>query len=255
MRFTWLLLPWLLLTACGENTQDEDTTPPVSPAFAVKSADTTQTESGIDAAPNGIQLEWTFVDDPADDLEGVRIYRSEHPDSTFLPLEEFGAPRLVPANLTWYIDNDAEVLPQEETGPRRFYYYLRAIDTSGNLSEASDSASYRLWYPPENLGFTLAESTYNCHIELYSQDLSIDGLLLKFSDGHFYRCLPLMDDLTQVIDYTLAVEELPQPVHPDSLRLRVDIIVPDEIETDTPSNPGGYNLSGSESDWIGLISL
>ncbi|MBL7033174.1 MAG: hypothetical protein ISR91_03425 [Candidatus Delongbacteria bacterium] len=243
-----LLLLLLLLTACARSTQDEDTTPPAPPQFTTRGSDTLQVESGIDAAANGIFLEWDFGIAPPTDLLGVQLYRSPYPDSAFQPLEEFGAPLVVEATATSYIDNSPALLPLEPTGPLRHWYFLRAVDNSGNLSGPSDTASYRLWYPPENIELSSDGENYNCHIELYSLDLSITGVLVKLSDGHFFRCITLAEQLLQVMDFSLPLSEL-QPVHPDSVMLRVDILVQDEIAYSVPSNPDGYPLSGSESNW------
>ncbi len=254
MKKLLLLLPLILLAACSESTQDEDTTPPGAPEFEIKGSDTLQVETGIDAAANGIMLHWILPADLDGDLAGIHIYRSFSPDSVFQPLLEFDLPLLVQSPLTSFIDDDSEVLPLEPSGPQRYWYFLRAVDEDGNQSARSDTASYRLWYSAENIELQRDSVSYKCHLELYNLDLAIESVLLKFSDGHFFRCITLAEDLQQIMDYNLPIGELPPPVHPDSLQLRVDLLVQDEMSTSITSNPGQYPLSGSESEWK-LISI
>lgn len=243
------LIYLLTMVACSESTQDEDTTPPGAATFVIKGSDTLEVETGIDAAPNGIMLHWLLPADLDGDLAGIHIYRSISQDSVFQPLLEFDEPLLVQSPLSTYIDDDSEVRPQQPSGPQRYWYFLRAVDVAGNQSAPSDTASYRLWHPAENIGLQLDSVSYKCHLELYNLDLEIEGILLKFSDGHFYRCLTLAEDLRPVMDYNLSLDELPTPVHPDSLRLRVDLMVQDEAFITIPGNPNHYPLSGSESEW------
>jgi hypothetical protein len=249
MKKLLLLIILATLVACSESTQDEDTTPPGAPSFAIKGSDTLEVETGIDAASNGVMLHWHLPADLDGDLAGIHIYRSISRDSVFLPLLEFDQPLLVQSPLTSFIDDDSEVRPLEPSGPQRYWYFLRAVDEDGNQSVRSDTASYRLWYPVENIVLQLDSVSYKCHLELYNLDLAIESVLLKFSDGQFYRCITLAEDLQQVMDYNLPVDELPLPVHLDSLRLRVDLMVQDETSTTITSNPNQYPLSGSESEW------
>lgn len=130
-----IVMIMLLLNACGKNLEDPD--PPARPEWAVKSSPYDTTESGIDANPSGdvIGLEW--ITGSEDDIDIYRLYRASGSIK-----EKFSLLEEVPSNLTagaisTYIDDNVSI-------GSPYYYFLRAVDQSGNLSPRSDTIGYKL---------------------------------------------------------------------------------------------------------------
>jgi fibronectin type 3 domain-containing protein len=71
--------------------------------------------------PDGVQIHWEPV--PADDLVGYRVYRSN------LPTGVYSSVNSQPVEQTQLT---------HENPDQRWWYYVRALDTSGNLSKPSD---------------------------------------------------------------------------------------------------------------------
>lgn len=81
------------------------------------------------AAPNNISI--FFVQNPEKDIAGYKIYRSEN---EALPKDQWKL--LTPALLTTNTFQDKAV----ETG-KTYFYYIKAVDKAGNISEPSDVVS------------------------------------------------------------------------------------------------------------------
>lgn len=128
----------LVLTYCGK--EIEDPFPPSKPEWIPKSVVDDWPEQGIDAEPgNMIYLEW--YPNPETDIDGYVLYRMAASDT----LEKFEDIIYLSVNdpfrpSTSYLDEDVLVSTQIE----RYYYYLRAKDTGGNLSPPSDTLTYAL---------------------------------------------------------------------------------------------------------------
>lgn len=84
--------------------------------------------SGISIAPAPGRLSIFFAANPESDVAGYRVYRSTDPN---LPQERWTL--LTPTLLTRTTFHDEKVEPGT-----RYYYYLRAIDQTGNVSQPSE---------------------------------------------------------------------------------------------------------------------
>jgi hypothetical protein len=159
---TAVLGVFILMIGCGEDSPDTDSTPPVTPVLKPRSADSLYEESGIRPEPSGVQAYWIRVEwypNTEDDLEGYFIYRRGEEDEDF--------PESYYDNVVlgedfylgedpYYIDRDTpDLRPDPSTGDTRGYYYaLRAYDESGNISDFSPVAYYRLIANPFSLSVT-----------------------------------------------------------------------------------------------------
>lgn len=126
----------LTLDSCGLDI--EDSTPPSKPQWIEKSMPDEWPERGIDANQNSdIFIEWEK--NPAEDIVAYYVYRAEL-DVTDNYMSEFSLlVRLEAESLqhTEYLDDQAS------TGVG-YFYKLRSLDDSNNLSSYSDSAYYEL---------------------------------------------------------------------------------------------------------------
>jgi hypothetical protein len=116
----------------------EDPDPPAVPRFVKKSDPLNIQETGIDAVPEGdfILLQW--YGNTEEDLDGYLIYRSDSLGGDFNKIKTKLLSDISPALAdTEYLDKDVEI-------GTRYYYYLKALDHAGNLSDPSDTISYRL---------------------------------------------------------------------------------------------------------------
>jgi len=131
------LLGVLILTACP-GVDIEDPTPPSKPEWVQKSLPEEWPERGIDAhESNGIYLEWEPSFD--EDIVAYTIYRAvwypardslgEYSLLTRLETNSYPDPN--------YIDGRVDVNVT-------YYYTIEAEDASGNTSELSDPAFYKL---------------------------------------------------------------------------------------------------------------
>jgi len=93
----------------------KDTFPPAAPA-------------GISIGPSPGKLSIFFAANPETDIAGYNIYRSADPD---LPKPSWTKLNTNLLTRTSYVDDKVE------TG-KKYYYYLTAVDTAGNVSPLSD---------------------------------------------------------------------------------------------------------------------
>jgi len=253
-----------LLAGCGEDTGDEDRTPPPAPAMRAKACDSGLEfpEEGIDAEAGGqgIRLEWTLAERPAD-LAGFEIWRGEHPDSVFALLD-VDPERFLEGDPEWYgwVDTDPALRPEFWWGPRA-WYAVTALDGSGNRSQPSDTTTYRLWAAPRLVPdwVDVAGDTLTVQWQFQYADLFVYGFRgfrltvspLDASLAAWSREILLGLESTMVEMVDLATTGLAR----GDWRLRVDTVVApnDDLDPwglDPRSNPDGCALSGSESNWI-----
>jgi hypothetical protein len=127
---------YLTLDSCGLDI--EDSTPPSKPQWIEKSMPDEWPERGVDAHENSdIYLEWE--NNPDEDIEAYYVYRAEWDNtdddmSKFILLVRLEAESLQKAE---YLDDQAS------TGVE-YFYKLRSLDDSNNLSSYSDSVHYEL---------------------------------------------------------------------------------------------------------------
>ena len=177
--FTLLSLVCFIFLSCGKEV--EDPYPPSKPEWIPKSGVEAWPEQGIDAAPgNVIYLEW--YPNPETDIDGYALYRRAASDT----LERFDQIAYLSINdpfqpSTSYSDDDVIAAANVE----RYYYYLRAKDTGGNLSETSDTLDYALLIPiyaatmsPQSLSDTVETPvqcswSYNYHAAMEDYVLTI----------------------------------------------------------------------------------
>ncbi len=141
----WILIFFILLTACEEPTQKTDFKPdPVQLVLRSAGADTLESEPGIDAVPTGegeinhIQIQW-YRHPQIRQIEKFNIYRSEDPDG----LKSYRLIGSVAAGLSGKPDSiyfDTQDLRLNV----RYYYYVTAVSNDLVESEPSDTVSYRL---------------------------------------------------------------------------------------------------------------
>lgn len=149
----------LLAASCGYNSEDTDTTPPVTPVLKPRSVDSLYAETGIrpEAGTSpweyAIRIEW--YPNTEEDLAGYLVYRHGEEDSLFpnTPVENLIlGQNFSPYEDPYFVDYDRENLqPNDTTGDTRGYYYaVRAYDVSDNISGFSDIAYYRLITNPSS---------------------------------------------------------------------------------------------------------
>jgi len=212
-------------------------------------------ETGIDASHEGIYLEWVLPEDRDGDLTGVVIYRSQDPDSQFLPLQQWDEDLVLHKDVTHYVDTSNDVFPNPETGCKRWFYYLRALDRAGNRSIPSDTASYRLWFKPSALTATVVDDGIRVGFSLPQLDASVTGVLVKFQDEETGNYLVLSRELYQTqFDESIPFDIFP-PFQWETTVFRVDVCIAGDTHFDTiPSNPELISLSGSESAWKSITA-
>jgi len=255
----------LLLLTCGEDTGDEDRTPPPAPLMRTVNCDGgagTMVETGVDAdgaAGFGIRLEWDMAEEP-DDLAGFQVYRADHPDSAYTALD-LDPERFLEGRPEFYhhVDLDPVVRATTFWGPR-FWYYVRAVDRDGNLGAPSDTVTYRLWASPRiQPGQVRVEQdtlTVDWQFEFVDLfQLGFRGFRVLLADpaGVPVHRQEVRLNLEPQMRLTLPLAPLGIPA--GVYQLRVDTIIErvaqvDSLGIDVRSNPLECPLSGSESYWI-----
>ncbi|MFH1862098.1 MAG: hypothetical protein ABH878_04720 [bacterium] len=134
----WLCLLWL---GCVREEVASDLEAPPPPQFIPRSPDTSLTEQGVDAVPEGDYIYVVWQPSPANDLAGYRLYRQA----------EEGLERTLinDGEELEYLDRDPQLAPDPQTGlSQGFYYWVSAYDFSGNESALSTECYYRLMPKP-----------------------------------------------------------------------------------------------------------
>ncbi len=157
---------FILMAGCGEDSSDTDATPPTTPVLKPRSVDSLYEEAGIRPEAFNVLNYWIRVEwylNTEDDLKGYFIYRRGEEEESFpeghydhvVLGEDFYL-----GEDPFYIDYDTGNLrPEPSTGDTRGYYYaVRAYDESGNFSEFSPVAYYRLIANPLSLAVTTSHT-------------------------------------------------------------------------------------------------
>jgi hypothetical protein len=264
-RTVLLTATFLALAGCGEDTGDEDRTAPAAPRMLIKTCGEELTdwpERGADAEAGsaGIRIEWEMTE-ATPDLAGFEVFRSYHPDSEFVYMPEDPESFLEgTSDFYSWLDTSEGTQPLTVWG-MRYFYFVRALDDSGNRSQPSDTTSYRLWDPPRvfSSGVGVADSMLSVAWQYEYVDYQTRGfrgfeLLIASAD----RQQLLHRELVQLNLQPGMVVELDQRelgLESGSYLVRVDTVVEhveqyDSLRVAIPSNPNGCALSGSESNWI-----
>lgn len=136
----------LFFMACEDSTGNNNP-PPGKVILVEKSAEDAIVETGIDAEydrskdRDGIFLQWYSVKD--EDLAAYDIYRSAV-DSSSAFKRIATIPKVLNNIDTFYVDNSAEVYPQNGLPASRYYYYVVARDEEGAIGERSRVDNYKL---------------------------------------------------------------------------------------------------------------
>jgi hypothetical protein len=265
MKSCALWVPILLCLSCASDSGDVDSEPPEAPSFVVKTCQDGLDlfpERGTDAktAGEGVVMEWE-IDPRPDDLTGFFIYRVlDHPDSAFVKLE-VDPERFLEGNpeVFRFEDTDGAIRPTAFWG-RRAWYYLRAIDVDENLSQPSDTTSYRLWQSPRVLssGVEVLQDT----LYVQWQYEFFDHFVYGFQGFHLHVASPTGTESQADVEFREGLE--PQMsaeialvdlgLSPGDWRLRIDAIIGyserDTLGLGRLRNEGGCIHAGSESPWI-----
>jgi hypothetical protein len=127
----------LIIFHCGLDV--EDATPPLPPVWVQKSLPEEWPERGIDAHESGgIFLEW--ISDNQTNLFALDLYRAEEDELTgslskFSLINRISVESLTSSNFIDYTAQ-ANIL---------YYYKMKTVDNSGNVSVFSDSVNYLLF--------------------------------------------------------------------------------------------------------------
>lgn len=261
----WLAIVLLGLLSCGEDSGDEDRTPPPAPAMRAvhcQEDGIVLPETGVDAdgsSGSGIRLEWDMAAEP-EDLAGFLVFRAGHPDSTFHELA-LDPERFLEGRPDYYhhVDLDPAVRATTFWGSR-FWYYVRAVDRDGNLSAPSDTVSYRLWATPRVfedqvrvLDDTLRVDWQYEYVDLFQLGFRGFRLLVVDSQGSLRWSRDILLNLEMQMRAEVPVSQLGFPA--GTYQLRIDTLIDrvpqvDSLLVEVPSNPEDCPLSGSESYWI-----
>lgn len=157
--FVIAMLLQALMLGCVPEGEERDTTPPTAPVLKSRSVDSLYAETGIrpepvtDAQSYWIRLEW--YRNLEEDLVGYLVYRRGEYDAEF-PQTPIGnlilGQNLSPSKDPYFVDLDWRNLqPNDTSGDSRGYRYaVRAYDQSGNYSDFSQTAYYRLINNPRD---------------------------------------------------------------------------------------------------------
>jgi hypothetical protein len=170
--------------------QEQDANPPAKPVLLGPVPDTSLTENGIDAVPEGswIQLQW--LANTESDLARYEIFRFEYDDQAdkkLSPDSVIAVLTVGDANgdtITWMDKSVAEDI--------RYYYYLRAYDDDNNISEQSHIVDFKL-INKVNPTKMLAPrgQIFNIRPEFkvgnLSADISITAFVIKVFDVNLQR--------------------------------------------------------------------
>lgn len=264
-RFLTPLLLIPLLSGCGEDSGDEDRTPPPAPAMRLKSCGDPASvwpETGVDAETSGgqgVRLEWDMAEEP-EDLIGFQVFRTWHPDSAYQRLE-LDEERFLEGRPPYYtyLDLDPDLGPSFQWGDRA-WWFVRAVDRYGNVSAPSDTVSYRLWAAPRVLGGqvgvsmdTLRVSWQYEFVDMFALGFRGFRVIVADEQGAVEAARELQLNLEPQMTAAWGVAEL--GLNPGSHRLRIDTIIEtvaqiDSVYVPVSSNPSWCTLAGSESNWI-----
>ncbi|MCB1046221.1 MAG: hypothetical protein KDC10_03385 [Calditrichaeota bacterium] len=258
----------LLLVSCGENRGDEDQTAPDAPVMRLTACSfegPVWPESGVDAEPGstGIRVEWQLWPRP-EDLAGFVVFRGhqENADTVGVFFDITGDPAQFLVGAPEYfsfIDTGQNLnlftSPDIHGNLHTWHYFVRALDTSGNLSAASDTVHYTLYDAPLVQEATLWADSLRVRWSYGRPGPRLAGyqlMMLDENDEMVWSADMQEDFDLQNFDLSWNVASL-GTVAGRSFRLRVDTLYerPPASE-DIRSNPDNCPLAGSESGWIEL---
>ncbi|MDP2360067.1 MAG: hypothetical protein Q8O14_04850 [bacterium] len=255
----------LLAQSCGEDSGDEDRTPPPAPGMRLKNCSTQGAvwpETGVDAEAaggQGIRLEWEMAEEP-DDLAGFLVFRALDPRQDFEQLD-LDAERFLEGRPAYFhhVDQDPVLRPVAHWGPRA-WYFVKALDRDGNTSAPSDTVTYRLWAAPrvfqeqvQAVDDTLRAAWQYEFVHLFN--LGFGGFRLLAVDA--VGTLAWSEDVLLGLEPQMSAfwSRTRMGLAPGSYQLRIDTIIGQVAQIDSllvpvRSNPENCPLAGSESVWI-----
>jgi hypothetical protein len=234
---------FVFLINCGVDI--EDSTPPGVPQWVEKSLPEEWPERGIDAHESGgIILEW--VSSLQEDIASYDLFRAIKYDT----IDSIGQYQII-AKIDMESGNEIKFIDKTVNIRTCYYYKLRAVDVSGNLSEFSDPLHYTLF--PHILGDEMipngTENPWNNDTELrwiYSFFIEMEDYCLTLvtqSDSLIYRSTFLPNNYQGVWESWSFGEDL--GLIPNSLyKWRIDV------------GAKYINLretAGSESPWATIL--
>ncbi len=140
---SWLIILTTFFIACPEAVEDPD--PPERPVMVTKSLPESWHETGIDADNTGssrIVVMWH--PNTEDDLAGYVIYRAD-------TLTENGFREIATIDLFNVFGADTVFFDDSLYYWINYFYFICALDNSDNLSQPSDTVTYRLIRAPQGL--------------------------------------------------------------------------------------------------------
>jgi hypothetical protein len=233
-----------LISACGLDI--EDPTPPSAPVWVQKSLPEEWPERGIDAHESGgIYLEW-MPDSSDRTINAYYIFRAEQfeskdslSDYTILTSQSVASfPALE------YVDNTASL-------NAKYFYKLKAEDYSTNLSDYSDSVSYKLL--PSISDLTMDP---NGPLQELDIDRSLSWRYVYMISMENY-CITILTEDNIIL--TRRIFD-PRSYHGDveSWNIPLDVILEPEMSYKWRVDMGGQYINdrenaGSESKWASFV--
>ena len=129
-------------------TDVENPNPPEIPKIVDKSVPEKFTEKGIDAIEetNAIIIQWEANSEK--DLEGYYIYRAANTINSNSDELKYSKTATISVNYVNPIATATEYIDYNVSIKIQYFYYIRAFNQSGNVSDASDTISYKLAAKP-----------------------------------------------------------------------------------------------------------
>ena len=233
----------LLILSCGLDV--EDPTPPSPPQWVPKSLPEEWPERGIDAHESGgIFLEW--MSNSKDIIKSYFIYRAEH-------YPEFDSLGRYEQIFKLNVDTDTNFV-YVDTAIKKgisYYYKLKALDLSDNLSSYSDSLSYNML---PQIGSNVM--TPNGLLDSLNSVRTLNWYFAYFIQMENY-CLTILDHNNELVcrsifspsNYVTGYEYWQIP---DSIALDLGQIYKWRIEINAKYTDG-VESAGSESPWATFV--
>jgi hypothetical protein len=258
----------MVCISCGEDRGDEDVLAPESPVMrtlACSPQGPAWPESGVDAEPGsaGIRIEWQLQPRP-EDLAGFVVYRGhrENADSVGTFLEVSGDPGQflvgAPEYFT-FIDSGQNLVlftsPDIHGNLHEWHYFVRSLDSAGNLSAPSDTVHYTLYDAPLIQQAAIGSDSLHVRWSYAHPGFRLAGyhlLLVEEGNGLVWSTSILQDFDLLNFDRHYSLAELGN-LSGRQFRLRVDTLYERPASSgNVTSNPDFCPLAGSESGWIVL---
>jgi hypothetical protein len=231
---------FITLDSCGLDI--EDSTPPSTPQWIEKSMPDEWPERGVDAHKNSdVYLEWE--NNPEEDIVAYYVYRAEL-DLTDNNMSEFSLlMRLEAEALT-----KTEYLDDQATTGVGYFYKLKSLDDSNNLSSYSDTVYYDLLpiihlqtMIPNGVTDTLGGSRLLSWQYIYTIEMeNYQVTILNETDELVYRSTFPPGDYTSSNNEEWKIPIDVEFVNGELYKWRIDTAAKYVF---------GRETSGSESDW------